>query len=299
MPKGRSSSRPTATRHQKGASDVSGEVKQVLVFHDAGFALASAEELQKAGQITLRSWASVKGTFQVGTRRASGERMTLRFEPMSIRNTQDGYILLKYSATTDSDGNFEFARVPPLEGRLAREIVLQQLDHTSWMTEGPVVPLLVEPGQAVQVQLGGHGTPVVGRFTAPDSADEPIDWSSGSIQLRRAEEPPYPPAVNYVEDRERWLAKWKQTPEGKAFLARAWSSGAGLSNDGSFRIEDVPPGRYAMNAWVFAPKTDKPRSNPVIATAEMEFTVPEPATDKPLDLGKIGIKLVQPPPPAP
>jgi hypothetical protein len=112
----------------------------------------------------------------------------------------------------------------------------------------------VEPGETSQIIYGGVGRPVVGRVALPEGWDEPVDFTQQSmahVSTNQANTP-YPPELfrgkttlegGYWFD---WSRDWLATPEGRAYQDEARRIAVALNPDGSFRVDDVPPGEYRL-----------------------------------------------------
>jgi hypothetical protein len=114
---------------------------------------------------------------------------------------------------------------------------------------------IVDPGKTSVVQIGGVGRPVVGHFVPPADLQWPGDWTVGGdwrylTTLHRDG----PRLVNPVqhspnETPEQYRAAeiaFGRTPQGK--LYKNWQFGRlfNIEKDGSFRIDDLPPGMYGF-----------------------------------------------------
>jgi hypothetical protein len=168
----------------------------------------------------------------------------------------------------------------------------------------PHVRIQINPGETAQAVIGGIGRPVVGRLVAPANVHEPIDWNRFSTQLHtRLPRPRFPDGWQTMTDEQRrsWGQQWLNTEEGKAFQEQSQkkrdiqSFPLSLRPDGSFRVEEMPPGEYELNVLVKHWLT--PKSAVWNGVLHHEFTVPEiPGgyTDEPLNLGELELQPVEP-----
>jgi hypothetical protein len=134
--------------------------------------------------------------------------------------------------------------------------------------------------------------------------DKPIDWTQDvqSLALKQSTppEPVWPKSADFASDTQYTAAvqciEEQNKPfwisdEGKA-LQRAQRTYVPLfSADGSFRIDDVPPGTYTLRIALTEPsRTYSPLSRGApIGTLETEVTLPENADRAPFDLGILSI----------
>ena len=288
---------PLSQRDMGVDPQLSTDVKRVLVYHDHGFAFFSIDELRKSGQITLQPWATVKGTFQLGSKPMAGEKIVLQFTLVGRR----GSIHLDYTTTTDSAGRFEFSRVPPLAGTIGREVKASE-----WMTgvapSGAIIPV---PGRTTEVQLGGTGRPVIGRLVVPAGHEALSDWSGATLSLVAQVQSPalplghYPTTPRDFEQMDAWQQNLIESDEGRKYLLSLWSSFVAVQKDGSFRVDEVPPGRYTLVCQVnLPPSGDPPRQGRLIAYLQIIVTIPEAPAAKPdqaADLGRIEVRMTDTP----
>jgi beta-lactamase regulating signal transducer with metallopeptidase domain len=264
----------------------------VLAIHDSGCGLVSLADLKEHGKLVLEPWASVAGVFRIGDEPAANETIEIRLEPMSVRNRgANGDILLQYEVTTDGQGRFEFPRVPGFSGWIARRLILRQFERGFTSTSSPGRHIIIEPGEALTYDFGGGGRVITGRLVAPDSYTEPIDfeWASGDARLQQ--EPPYPPGLTREEQRE-WYDEWKTQPDGRTHWLNAHFAGFKIAPDGSFRVDDLPPGTYQLMCRVEQPPPDgRLSSSNDLAVYSGEVTVP-PNDGGAIDLGDLELRIV-------
>lgn len=156
----------------------------------------------------------------------------------------------------------------------------------------------VKPDKTTWVDLGGTGRPVVGRFILPTGIKAGAIFPYYNQTLERIRpEPPYP-AILSVKEREGWLAEWLATAQGEAYASSEQVFDTNVRPDGSFRIEDVPAGKYRLHAEVHEPGNGVPGYyGPELASINTEIAVPEipgGRSDMPLDLGTIELKRSKP-----
>ena len=271
----------------------------VMAIHDQGVGLATIEELRATGKVIVRPWAKIEGTFNIGDRPAPGQSMFVEYR--LAHNGQfagpTGEILLHYESTTDTSGRFVFARVPGLEGRIGRTVVLRKEGGGVISTEGPAMNLVVQPGQTLHLSIGGKGRTVVGRITLPDWFKGKVDWTRGGAGLELVlPEPPYPGGLGF-EEKRRWYDTWKQTTAGCAHWLAERRYSFRLEPDGTFRFDDIPSGEYELRVFLSYPPTNS--TGPFgpgrqLGSVNRRFSLPEatPQTrNQPFDLGGIALNV--------
>ena len=141
--------------------------------------------------------------------------------------------------------------------------------------------------------------------------DKPIDWTqdvqSLTLKLSMPPEPVLPKPADFASEAEFTRGGPKNcgtdkpfwiSDEGKALQGAQRTYVPLFNGDGSFRIEDVPPGTYTLRIALTEPsKTESAiRWVTLIGVLETEVTVPENADNTPLDLGTLSLLRPAPAP---
>ena len=187
----------------------------IVVFADQGYAIAKAEDLQNKSEIKLKPWARIEGHAMIGDKPAAGEKIKMFPE---FKNSP--WSFFDYEAIVEPDGQFIIDRIPTevVDTRIWRELILTQRNGTIHSTSANSVPVTLKPGRTIQVKIGGSGRAVTGKVLPPVGYDEPIgEWNSGTRKLDQL-----------------FPAKPKNV------------FGFRIEPDGSFRIDDVPDGRFQL-----------------------------------------------------
>ena len=213
--------------------------------HESGWAILPMPDSGES-VIQLRPWSRIDGKVGVGGRPA---RVEVRVRPLLESSGHPGGILTTF---TDTAGRFEFPKLP--DGRVLVYFMLPMNSQPfSGMSGGshPQVLSLV-PGETTTVLIGGSGARLAGRAVL-SSGVGPVAWTQITGGL-------------YSKSENSSLAEI-----GYPFDFRA---------DGSFVIEDVPPGDYQL-------KTNPP---PPTDSIIRNVTIPESlAHGGDLDLGTIEV----------
>lgn len=292
-------------------------VQTILVKHDRGFAMLTPEQLRASPQVRLRPGGRVNGTVRFGGKPAAYRRVSLqplhyKYEP----RLPDQFSSVRDE--TDSQGRFRLGGVPEGEYWLAVQHP-QEWQFGSGAGMATVfthsLPVFVGWGSTTNVDFGGIGRRVVGRpafgkATAEDDG-KAIRWldCSGALTLKLPEVPGLPEITRYdspgVEGPASEAAKafWL-SPEGKARQRAVRTYVAAFAEDGTFRIDDVPPGTYRLQLSVFgrAGRESLYTGGPAFRVEwgggqshglEREVVVPPTIgdrSDEPLDLGVLPLE---------
>lgn len=263
----------------------------VVVKDDRGYGQASAEELGARHEVVIRAWARVSGQVKFGRNPAPGKTVTLMG---LIRWPSEGDYPIHDSSTVTAgvDGRFAFSRVAPGEFQVTR------VPSDLGFQMAPLHPVLVDipPGKAIEVNVGGSGRAVVGRVVPPAGAKVPIVWDPKGYtygEVYRVAKPfIIQPQLTKAQQDEA-LNQFLRTPEGKQYR-RAFTQvyRLVLSPDGSFRVDDLPAGRYGVKVSNNSPdpRTGRPT---YLGSAGQEFTIeamPLGWNDEPLNLGDLMLK---------
>lgn len=288
------------------------EAANVIVEHGSGFANAPAGE----AKIELKPWSRVEGILKIGSAPATNEIVRLNSAPRPYEwfPRELPALSATFLTRTDENGRFVFERVPP---------IMVEVAHSPPRPDvalGPVAltqseRLSLKPGETVRVELGGKGRMVLGRFEVADYGGT-VSWASSAqtmeniiahkgpsdaamialadklrqvgrtnlVERKRAEEAYYRERDSFAAETRKFFA----TAEGEALLMATRRYHIQFADDGSFRIEDVPAGKYRVELHLINsdPEALGTRRSS-IANFTTEISVPEGS--EPLDLGLIRI----------
>jgi RNA polymerase sigma factor (sigma-70 family) len=264
----------------------------IMALADEGFAYVTVEEFAQTNEIVLEPWARVTGDFYVGTKPAQDK--LLRLSCLDAMRHNSG-ITGENNAVTDKEGIFSFDKVIPGRVRLYRETYE------------------VEPGQTLELNLGGHGRTVIGKVTGPEGqlvfgsryySDIGIHSVTNEIPAELLPRPDDFERMTYTQTMA-WFAEFAQTQEAQDLGAKIEAyqgssqrysiSYGGLFAERPFTVENVPPGRYVYRGRVRSKGADSAIDyDDVVASLYYGFEVPDFTEDTdfdtPLDLGVIEMK---------
>jgi hypothetical protein len=184
---------------------------------------------------------------------------------------------------SDARGRYAIDHIPPGEAAIARGIPL----GSNSVGFGPWQPIRVEPGETLEVNVGGEGRAVIGRLALPEGLALDPTRPGARLELAAPPGPEIPEGLSQ-EGRQDWYRRWLETEEGRAY--DAWqeerrSYPVVLDADSSFRADDVRPGTYVL---VF-PLIDQQSGEPAPARSR-PIEIPEAAGEmafEPVDLGGV------------
>ena len=210
--------------------------------------------------------------------------------------------------TTGKDGHFAFDRVVPGKARIGRRLYMMVNEGAVEVTSASLAPINIAGGETANIDVGGTGRPVIGKLQTPEGFVGNIKWNFAMLNAQaHLSVPPQPAAPAIPADIKhdaaksaQWLQQWQLTPEGQAW--QAWNATvrgaerlreenpyfqATVAADGTFRIDDVPAGTYALSMYFSQNGLGRLR------LPEYQFTVPPMEggrADEELDLGVLTIK---------
>ena len=160
----------------------------VVVLHERGIAQRSARQLAAEPDITVRPWGRIEGVLKVGGKPGARQSITGNTRFSSPALPPEPHYL--YHADADDEGRFVLDRVIPGEFFVAGVLRMPQGTTTA---SGNGIYVDVQPGETLQVNLGGTGRPVIGRVVLPKGSNAQIDWTYGHCQFHNEPERPTPP----------------------------------------------------------------------------------------------------------
>jgi thiol-disulfide isomerase/thioredoxin len=226
----------------------------LIVSHEAGYAEVPLEPDQQPGDLALRAWARLEGRLLDAGRPIPS--VWVHFAPLRIPSDGSPRIQDRISVETDHDGRFTFHRIPPVKSRVIARI--------SAVNETPIhssrsIPLDPQPGQRIELDLGGAGGAVKGQVVLTGEATSKIDggWSvTYLIRRERGIEPPAEIRSLGFDARRGWNPIWDGTVEGIAYLETLHVDFITLDQNGRFRVSGVPAGDYDLAIAFYRPHVE-------------------------------------------
>lgn len=260
----------------------SGEDYSLTATHEQGFAYITREEFQTAAAIVVQPWGRIEGTLHIGSRPGTNETIV-------AATASSGY---QTKAQTDDHGDFVMDKVPPLFLWLSRQST-GKLGEI-WLYRSDLGSADVHPGETMHLVLGGTGRAVVGHVLAPAGYDKPIDWNYSRVNLSVFTAPPEHFTTMTDAEKLAWRQAWFKSAEGQAYVRNPRHHST-MIDDGTFRIDDVAPGKYRFNVTADAPPENRYTINgPRIGEATRTITISDGDPDEPLDLGDIELTPIDP-----
>lgn len=260
----------------------------IAVMAKEGFAYVTPEAFAQNNTIVLEPFGRIEGDFLRGTQPAAGQNIYVACEGHAD-------LSISYDGTTDENGRFVLEKVVSGQVRIDQ----QRFD--------------LQPGQTIEIHLGGGGRTVTGRLIDPSGATSvenmglvslSIDSILSQIPDREFPRPEGLADMNYTEV-EKWLQNYVQSDEGlrwrqeieQKYQLESKRYRARIEGDGVFYADNVQPGHYVIHgsiyqgAGVYGSMGPSPSPPSIVARVAHEFVVPEfeypEQMDEPLDLGDI------------
>lgn len=260
----------------------------IVVDHEAGYALVSAEELEANPEVVVQPWGRIEGVLRIGQTPAANRTVEIGIWG-SEWLWEWNLVSHNRSTKTDANGRFVFPRLAPVGVWLTHAVMIRP---GTWRQSGhQYVDVL--PGQTNEVQLGGTGRPVTGRVVW-DSAEPLVFFGAMWAQPSRGMQVPPGWKDASHEWRRQYEREWRNSAEGEGWKREVRNCEFAVQPDGTFRVDDVPAGRYRLHVRAETPKPGG-KGTRLAAAAEVEVKVPdmpEGRSDEPLDVGELRPKPV-------
>jgi peroxiredoxin/protocatechuate 3,4-dioxygenase beta subunit len=249
----------------------------------AGFALVPKADFTNDLTLTLKPWGRIEGTFLKNGHQTSGQELFFFAGEAAAQRNVWG----QQPVTTDAQGHFTFAQVPP--GTIRIELK-QPMAANSW-TYQELQSVEVQPGGTNNLQINLQGRAVKGQLKRDTDLAADVDLSKFNLMLQPDVPQPTVPEGLDQEQTQKWYQDWMKTDAGRKFVAAmSKRSQLQVKVDGTFSADTVAPGKYKLsgNLW---------KNDTVLAQIEVqEVVVSESSTNDsavPFDLGTITVKAVK------
>ena len=230
------------------------EPYSLVVVHDLGYGETTLHPDVQPGQIEIEPWGRVEGTLY-----QSGQPVPSAYVRLPrIRSQLAGATKIEdsFRTTTDKNGRYEFPRVPPGKCQLKSDLnVWEEFPIVSSQS----IPLDIQPGESLRVDLGRDGAEVVGRVVLTGKVPPQFQFRY-SINYLVCKKPGIEPpseiadlAAKQFSWRDGWSDSWLKTQEGRLYLNTLHHHFVKFALDGSFRISGVCEGEHDLRLSVFEP----------------------------------------------
>ncbi len=262
------------------------QASHLLAVHERGFAMLEVKGLTTNSILQLQRWGKIDATVWeydakiVNQEVSLGGRVFDEAPPWSP--------VIGWNATTDEQGRCSFSYVPPVKCVLYRLIP----NHQGGWSGGPQHLLQVRSGEITPVKIGGIGRPIIGKFKIKNPYVQ-IDWQSDKDNYWVSTVLPRPSEdVKTSED----YNQWRQQKDIQAAFDKFRNHHIQFSVDGSFRIDEMVPGKYNFNIEIHDPRDpDAFAMSHYIARFHETFEVPESKEQNsrvPFDAGTFEVALI-------
>jgi thiol-disulfide isomerase/thioredoxin len=219
---------------------------------------------------------------------------------------------------TDDNGQFSFNRVPPINVQVYHSPRVKE-DHMGTIPLSQSTSFALQPGESKTITIGGLGRPVLGKVVV-NGYDGKINWRSDAYTIESILPPPdgIPDVITLSrewsakiqsadsdEEKKRLIEQMRKaqaeatakqtafyrTDKGRDYYFQNRRFCLNFADDGTFRIEDVPGGKYRLRMDLREGGAGPMRySSPAIAHIEKELEIPDSPggrSDDPFDVGTI------------
>ena len=270
----------------------------LLVAHERG-AVWVPVSAAKAGVITLPEWGGISGELRIAGLPAANEELLLT-EWIDEHEPAAPTPQIQVRTRTDAQGRFRFPKVPAGVVAIRRFFDLGRKTPHRSLGLGPQQRVEVREKQTTDVLVGETGRAVVGslRLSRPIAGHQwmnefPMLVLEAIREDLRLIPIPSSDSVDTETLRAMRFNGRRQLLNRRYFLV--------VQPDGTFRLEDIPPGSYELRLRVSEPSKRPPEQErlPIQAMRErgvvkQAIHVPgldESPVDKPLDLGVITVSV--------
>ncbi|QDT76636.1 Regulatory protein BlaR1 [Gimesia maris] len=280
---------------------------QLIILHPAGFAYLKSETGPIPDPIQLTPWARIEGTFSIGKLPAAGVELALGLNNGINASRDEGpSIFTQNEIKTDQTGRYVFDRVFPGQTRVGRNITYMVRQGATEATSSIQIPIELKAGETKLLNLGGTGRPVIGKLKPAENHTGNVLWPLAHLSAHEYFRPPagmLPLEASSNDPRgfQAWYTAWQKSadyPAEKVIYEQYEEArskrldetpriNASIARDGTFRIDDVPPGEYVLSVNFYE------RENNPGYVGDLQFTVPPVEngySSEPIDLGTLTLK---------
>jgi hypothetical protein len=256
---------------------------QLLSETEHGYLNVMQDSANYAATLRLEALGRVEGRLYIGSTPATNQPVELWMVPLPRPFPSLGAPIKPRATQTDMNGSFTFDKVPP------------ELFSVSWSRESTSVdsceesrkvPIKVTPNQTTRVELGGKGGSIIWNVTVSENVRDKVFYDQ-QTSLMITTESEFENQFRHPFSLDSIKQSYAQT-EHFAQSGGSLTLHAKIQPDGSFRIDELPPGKYSMlGNFAQGPCKQDPDRLPYIGDLpRVRFEVPE-ETSQPVSLPTI------------
>ncbi len=230
----------------------------IVVVHDSGYAEVLSQDVIKSSEVRLQAWAKLDVVLKYKGQPLPG--VDFAVSPEEQRGRPGRIFAFGIASQTDAAGRVSFDKVVPRTVRVYRTIGRKFRGHgVTYYFQHRKIDL--RPGKTVQLELGGSGATIKGTLSMDGEPPARHEWSLNEPVSIAATGDDVDP-----DERQHY----------RAFI----------DDDGSFHVDDIPPGSYTLSVNLTAAPTLNGGGDGVrLARIDKNFEVPPKESD--VDLGVI------------
>ena len=285
------------------------DAQTVIALNDKVYVQVPVKDLKRSPQITLQPWGRVEGTLRRGHHAATNEIIVLSappIRPRQIRSSSPGtansfaftntspelfepviYDYGDFQSRTDEQGRFILTYIPPGEHTLARLVPVG--DRTQMHQR--LGNITVEPGATVVVNYGGDERAVSGKV-ALIGTNILFGFTGARATLHAGASFRMIEQLKGAKTQADRMALF-QSEDFQQAMANPHEYSLRLADDGSFKSEAIPAGKYELSVDFSQPDPTFPPEDTQTFMSTQQLVVPPAAgtnDDSVVDLGTIPLK---------
>jgi cytochrome oxidase Cu insertion factor (SCO1/SenC/PrrC family) len=282
---------------------------RLVAVHDGGFADVPVADVEKNSRVALVPWGRVEGEFKVGARLEPTQ--TVRLDQFSTpyygsENARNSAVGMQFRTLPGPGGRFVFDKVPPGLRKVSVEYKFVERRNGGPLALSHGVPVDVKPGETTHVTLGGGGRRVTGHVRLLGGDPEQVNWLNDVHEMQLIQTAPPGQPVFMLDGKDdaasrerkqaeyhRAMAKYYASGPGQEFLRGARSYVCVFDTNGSFHIDNVPPGQYSLRIAPHEPPQQGDYYNyNELGSLNHSVTVPSGgAENEVLDIGTLDLRI--------
>jgi hypothetical protein len=272
--------------------------EMLFAAHSLGFGKAKAEEIAKTGQMTLQPWGKINGTLiQTGQPSAN---VFLALHNLEHDFPAAGEVPFSFFLRTrpDAKGRFAFDKVPPGEWKISVHYRLHEnAGGPPGLSHG--FPVTLRAGETNVVDFALSGRSIIGKVQANGEVDWLREPHLLTLQVPGTPNFSVPNLTGSKSNLEREELIRQSLQKERAF----WTSKKGdavrhaqrsylllFETNGTFRVDNVPPGNYELRIAPTDPKAERYTNDPM-GTLVKKVVISDKNRVEPIDLGILNLEL--------